>query len=119
MGLYIKPPAMRLPQDITQIAGRFGALPGGFLETVTGFNTARIGFMRAIRAVSGAPDASWPWGILWTVSSSGAGTDGLRNLTDPLSADEVAVQLFWSTSGALYSRAGFGSAGFTPWKKPW
>lgn len=110
---------MRLPEDITQIAGRFGALPAGTLDTVRSFNTARIGVMRATRAVSGAPDASWPWGFLQTVSSAGAGNDGQRNLSLPLAATEIVIQHFLSTSGALYSRTAFGSAGFTPWKKIW
>lgn len=122
MGIYIKspPPAPKLPEiEPSQISGRFGAMTSGPLEVVTDFNTALVGFMRSTKAVPHIPDSSWPWGGVWTVSSEGAGMDGRRCLTLPLKDDEIVLQFLYSTASTLYSRVGFGNAGFTPWQKRW
>ncbi|ECM3183470.1 hypothetical protein QB94_25235 [Salmonella enterica subsp. enterica serovar Newport] len=122
MGIYIKspPPVPKLPDiDPSQISGRFGAMRDGALPEITDFNTALVGFMRSRKAVPHIPDPSWPWGGVWTVSSEGAGMDGMRYLTYPLKDDEIALQFLYSTAGALFSRVGFGYTGFTPWKKRW
>ncbi|EAW0306673.1 hypothetical protein FGJ22_18610 [Salmonella enterica] len=122
MAIYIKspPPIPKLPDiDITQIAGRFGSMPATPLPEVVDFDAAIVGLMRSTKAVPGTIDSSWPWGGLWTISSAGSGVDGQRSLTSPLMENEVVVQLWYSTANSLYSRVGFGKAGFTPWKKRW
>ncbi|EMD4264232.1 hypothetical protein VQ326_002286 [Salmonella enterica] len=122
MAIYTKSPPLvpKLPDiDLSQIAGRFGSMPFGPMEEVTDFNTAMVGVSRSTKAVPGLPSPGWPWGGLWTLSSEGSGRDGKRTLTSPLQPGEVVVQLWYSTDNVLYSRAGFGEAGFTPWQKRW
>ncbi|EMW7384204.1 hypothetical protein AAFP41_003593 [Salmonella enterica] len=122
MGIYTKspPPIPKLPDiDITRIAGRFGSMSATPLPVVFDFDTAMVGVMRSKKAVPGTIDSSWPWGGLWTISSEGSGADGQRHLTSPLMEGEVVVQLWYSTANSLYSRTGFGKAGFTPWEKRW
>ncbi|EDI1750818.1 hypothetical protein GD488_14725 [Salmonella enterica] len=122
MAIYTKspPPVPKLPDiEPSQMSGRFGALTSGPLPEVTDFNTALVGFMRATKPVQHTPDSSWPWGGLWTISSEGAGMDGKRHISLPLKDGEIVAQFLYSTASVLYSRMGFGNAGFTPWQKRW
>ncbi|HAG1965804.1 TPA: hypothetical protein G8R56_004062 [Salmonella enterica] len=122
MGIYIKspPPVPKLPEiEPLQMSGRFGAMNAGQLELITDFNTALVGFMYSKKAVPHIPDPSWPWGGVWTVSSEGTGMDGIRYLTSPLMDNEIVLQFLYSTANTLYSRVGFGRAGFTPWQTRW
>lgn len=121
MAIYITPPPVpKLPEiDLSQMSGRFGAMTSGQVELITEFNTAPLGFAYSKKAVPHIPNPSWPWGGVWTISSEGAGRDGRRYLTSPLLDDEIVMQFLYSTAGVLYSRMGFGSAGFIPWKTRW
>ncbi|EEI4447828.1 hypothetical protein ACH8KY_002874 [Salmonella enterica subsp. enterica serovar Braenderup] len=129
MTVYLKspPPAPQLPEiDPSQIAGRFGAMPAGEYETIADLNLAPVGLCQARKAEPGRPvtTVNTPpgaefYGAVYTLSSAGAGKDGRRHLTSPLEEDEVVVQFYYDTSARLYTRSGFGRAGFTPWKKRW
>lgn len=121
MAIYITPPPVPKLPDIepSQMSGRFGAMTSDPLEIVTDFDAALVGFMRSNKAAPNIPDPSWPWGGIWTISSEGAGMDGIRYLTLPLRDGEIVSQFMYSTAGVLYHRMGFGGAGFIPWQKRW
>ncbi|EKA7629015.1 hypothetical protein OL389_000800 [Salmonella enterica] len=129
MAIYLKspPPVPELPEiRLSQIAGRFGAMPADEYETAENLNLAPVGMCQARKAepdrpvttVNIPPGAGF-YGAVYTISSAGSGKDGRRRLTSPLIEGEVVVQFYYDTSGRLYNRSGFGSAGFTPWKKRW
>ncbi|EAS2853433.1 hypothetical protein DS805_04810 [Salmonella enterica] len=122
MAIYIKspPPTQQLPDiDPLAIAGLFGSIPAGPMETVSDFNTALAGFMRCTDAVSNVPDPKWPWGIAWTVSSRGVGSTGKRYIPAVLEPGEVTYQLFYTTRGDLYSRGGIWLTGWGNWIQRW
>lgn len=111
---------MQLPDiDPLAIAGLFGSIPAGPMETVSDFNTALAGFMRCTDAVSNVPDPKWPWGITWTISSKGTGPTGKRYIPAVLEPGEVTYQLFYTTRGELYSRGGIWLTGWGNWTKRW
>lgn len=124
MGIYIKSPPQPHPPQLPDIeplamAGLFGSIPAGPMETVSDFNTALAGFMRCTDAVSNVPDPKWPWGIAWTVSSRGVGSTGKRYIPAVLEPGEVTYQLFYTTRGELYSRGGIWLTGWGNWTKRW
>ncbi|EDT7807086.1 hypothetical protein CC150_000155 [Salmonella enterica subsp. enterica serovar Oranienburg] len=126
MTIYIKspPPQLRQPPQLPDIeplamAGLFGSIPAGPMETVSDFNTALAGFMRCTDAVSNVPDPKWPWGIAWTVSSRGVGSTGKRYIPAVLEPGEVTYQLFYTTRGDLYSRGGIWLTGWGNWTQRW
>ncbi|EAS8534754.1 hypothetical protein EHZ41_26060 [Salmonella enterica] len=126
MAIYIKspPPQLRQPPQLPDIdplamAGLFGSIPAGPMETVSDFNTALAGFMRCTDAVSNVPDPKWPWGITWTISSKGTGPTGKRYIPAVLEPGEVTYQLFYTTRGDLYSRGGIWLTGWGNWIQRW
>ncbi|EFU3350687.1 hypothetical protein HUH01_004028 [Salmonella enterica] len=123
MTIYIKSPPPQPPQlpdiDPLAIAGLFGSIPAGPMETVTDFNTALMGFTRCTDAVSNVPDPKWPWGITWTISSKGTGPTGKRYIPAVLEPGEVTYQLFYTTRGDLYSRGGIWLTGWGNWIQRW
>lgn len=121
MAIYIKspPPVTPVHPDIDPlvIAGLFGSIPAGMMKEVTDLNTALTGFTRSPKAVPHVPDTKWPWGIVWTISSKGAGPDGARYIPEVLEPGEVTYQLFYGTDNSLYSRGGIWLTGWGEWTK--
>ncbi|EHG9339364.1 hypothetical protein J6F59_001900 [Salmonella enterica] len=126
MTIYIKspPPQFSPPPQLPDInplalAGLFGSLPSGPMEEVTDINTAPVGFSLCTNLVPNVPDIKWPWATIWTISSKGTGPTGKRHIPAVLEQGEVTYQIFYSTSGDLYSRGGIWLTGWGNWTKRW
>lgn len=121
MAIYIKPPSLVTAEhpdiDPLVIAGLFGSVPAGMMTEVTDFNMTLTGFMRSTKAVPHVPDSRWPWGVVWTISSKGAGPDGTRYIPEVLEPGEVTYQLFYGTDNSLHSRGGNWLTGWGNWIK--
>ncbi|EDG4837764.1 hypothetical protein GCW80_12315 [Salmonella enterica] len=128
MAIYIKsapPPAPKLPDiDVTQLAGRFGGFPAGEMETIDDFDTAPVGpgVVRAggepdyPKRTKGIPEGARPYGTVLTISSKGAGADGKRRITKPLSDNEFVYQLYFDNGLTLFTRSGLGKSGLSEWE---
>ncbi|EBE0995290.1 hypothetical protein DC560_06800 [Salmonella enterica] len=123
MAIYTKSPPPAAPQmpdiDLLAIAGLFGSLPAGPMEEVRNFDTALMGFMRSTMPVPGVPNAKWPWGTIWTISSKGVGPTGKRYIPAVLEPGEVTYQIFYGTDNSLYSRGGIWLTGWGNWIQRW
>ncbi|EAO0949703.1 hypothetical protein CEH87_05430 [Salmonella enterica] len=129
MAIYTKsppPPAPELPDiDITQLAGRFGGFPVGEMETIDDIDTAPVGpyvvrkggVPAYPKGTKNIPDGANPYGFILTLSSRGAGADGKRRITNPLPDDEFVYQILFDTTLQLFTRSGYGKAGFSGWEK--
>ncbi len=128
MAIYTKspPPAPQTPDiDPSMIAGRAGAFPVGEMETVDDLDLAPVGpyVVRKggepayPKGTKNIPLNAQPYGTVLTVSSAGAGADGKRSITKPLRDNEFVYQLYFDTLLQLFTRSGFGKAGFSAWEK--
>ncbi|ECW2977832.1 TPA_asm: hypothetical protein GBZ67_22375 [Salmonella enterica subsp. diarizonae] len=129
MAIYIKSPPPAPPQipDINpqMIAGRSGAFPAGEMETVDDLDLAPVGpyvvrkgsEAKYPKGTKNIPPGAAPYGTVLTVSSAGAGQDGKRCITKPLTDNEFVYQIFFDTTLALFTRSGFGKTGFTVWQR--
>ncbi|EJM4066099.1 hypothetical protein NOJ64_000614 [Salmonella enterica] len=129
MAIYTKSPPPPIPElpdiDITQLAGCFGALPTGEIETIDDIDTAPVGpyvFRKGgvpayPKGTKNIPAEANPYGFILTLSSRGAGADGKRRITKPLPDDEFVYQILFDTTLQLFTRSGYGKAGFSGWEK--
>lgn len=126
--IYTKspPPAPQTPDiDPLMVAGRAGAFPAGEMETVDDLDLAPVGpyVVRKggepgyPKGTKNIPPNAQPYGTVLTVSSAGAGADGKRSITKPLRDNEFVYQLYFDTLLQLFTRSGFGTAGFSAWEK--
>ncbi|ECI4647697.1 hypothetical protein ID80_005076 [Salmonella enterica subsp. enterica serovar Ball] len=100
-------------------AGIFGAQGTSGVPTLTDCNTAVSGLSKTNSATKNLPDRNWPWGTVLTVSSAGAGADGLRALPATLTEGEVVYQMYFNTKSMLYVRSAVWLTGWSGWVKRW
>ncbi|EJC3636973.1 hypothetical protein MYX88_002009 [Salmonella enterica] len=99
--------------------GIFGATGASMMPTLKDCNTAVCGLSKTNSATKNLPDRNWPWGTMLTVSSEGAGADGLRQISPRLADGEVIWQMYFDTKSALYIRQAIWLTGWSGWVKRW
>lgn len=99
--------------------GIFGAIGSAGTLPLADCNTAVSGLGKTSSATKNVPDRSWPWGIVFTVSSEGAGTEGLREIPAKLDDGEVVYQMYFDTKSNLYVRSATWLTGWSGWVKRW
>ncbi|ECI4646697.1 hypothetical protein IU821_004692 [Salmonella enterica] len=100
-------------------AGIFGAMGASEIPLLADCNTAVCGLSKTQSTTKNLPDRNWPWGTVFTVSSEGAGADGLRAVPAVLAPGEVVYQLYFNTKSMLYVRSAVWLTGWSGWVKRW
>lgn len=100
-------------------AGIYGAQGASASPLLTDCNTAVCGQSKTSSATKNIPDHKWPWGTVLTLSSAGAGADGLRKIPAVLADGEVVYQMYFDTKATLYVRSATWLTGWTGWVRRW
>lgn len=111
------PSAQRLP----------GSQHASKMPVASDFNTAPFGLSECRCArlpaynvtTQNCPEGANNRGVIETLSSQGAETDGNRHLTGPLAEGEIVWLIFTDTPGQVFTRSGMGPNALNPWVKRW
>lgn len=113
-------------QNVTQVpdpsvvAGRWGLLPAGRFPACDDLDTAMVGYMLMTPETRGNPvSGEGAYGIAWTISSMGAGSDGQRRIPVKAVDQEWITQTLLMADGSLYQRVRTNKTAFTKFVKRW
>lgn len=102
---------------LSALGGVFGGIPAGKMEECIDANTALIGWSVLTTATRNDPGGGY--GLLQTIDTMGAGTDGRRHVPAKTVMQEWIFQQAFLTSGVLMTRQKINTRAWTPWVKRW
>ncbi|ECI4647696.1 hypothetical protein ID80_005075 [Salmonella enterica subsp. enterica serovar Ball] len=106
--------------DPAVVAGRWGLLPAGRFPQCDDLDTAMVGYMLVTPQTTGNPQSGEDaYGIVWTLSTAGAGSDGRRCIPVQAVDQEWITQVLFMADGSLYERVRTNNAAFTAFVKRW
>ncbi|ECI4647636.1 hypothetical protein ID80_004201 [Salmonella enterica subsp. enterica serovar Ball] len=106
--------------DPAVVAGRWGLLPAGRFPACASLDTAMVGYMLVTPQTTGNPQSGEKaYGIVRTLSTAGAGSDGRRCIPVQAVDQEWITQALFMADGSLYERIRTNNASFTAFVKRW
>ncbi|ECW3056303.1 hypothetical protein F3X21_00700 [Salmonella enterica] len=106
--------------NLAELSGRFGLFYAGDASICADLGAATVGYMAVAPGTKGNPQTGeQAYGMVQTLDSFGAGSDGRRAVPPVGELKEWVMQILFMVDGSLYTRSRINAGEFPPFIKRW